>query len=227
MKPWFIKEAGFFEGMSVDDLALFRQVCPPQHHEKNSHIFHAGNPAAYLHVIDEGQIKLTLPTLGGKERILAVCGPGDLIGEVALKSAGRYHEDAVALTEVVTCPMNREQFLQITQKSATFALAFAEILADHLSHCRNLLSESFDPVKLRVVKALLKQVQHFGKPLDEPDWYMLETELTHEDIASIVAATRIAVSHVFAELREEGLVEGSRGHYRLHVPALERLLEQS
>lgn len=222
--PWRLKKTGFQERLAPEDRALFREVCPPQRHEANSCVFRAGDPALSLHVVDAGQIKLVLPNIEGKERILALCGPGDLIGETFLSGAHRYQADAVTLTEVVTCSMSREQFLQLTGASATFALTFSEVLADHLLHCRTLLGTGFDPVKVRV-KVLLNMTQHFGRPLEEPGWYQLETQLTHEDLASMVTATRVAVSNTLAELRREGMVEGTRGHYRLDVQRLETLLD--
>lgn len=98
------------------------------------------------------------------------------------------------------------------------------MLADHLAHCRNLLGASFDPVKLRLVRVLLEQARHFGVPHSEPDWVRLDTDLTHEDIAALVTATRVAVSKGLSELRQEGMIEGERGRYRLNAPALAALL---
>lgn len=126
-KPWYIESTNFYERLTEADLDLFRKVCPPQRHKKGKHIFCLGDPASSLHIIDEGQVKLVRPTLGGKARILAVCGPGDFIGEAFLSTTSHYQADAVALLEVVTCAMNRSQFLDITTQSATFALVFSEV----------------------------------------------------------------------------------------------------
>lgn len=97
------------------------------------------------------------------------------------------------------------------------------MLADHLTHCRDLLGASFDRIKLRLVRALLEQARHFGTPLAEAGWVSLYTDLTHEDLAALVTATRVAVSKGLAELRQEGMIEGGRGRYRLNVAALAAL----
>lgn len=170
MKPWHFEKTDFYERLTEADQALFRKVCPPQRYEKGHHIFCLGDPASSLHIIDEGQVKLVKPTLGGKVRILAICGPGDFIGEAFLSTTTHYQADAVAQSGVVTCAMNRSQFLNITKQSATFALVFSEVLADHLAHCRNLLGASFDPVKLRLVRALLDQARHFSVRHGDLGW---------------------------------------------------------
>ncbi len=122
--------------------------------------------------------------------------------------------------------MKASQLLDIITQNTTFALVFSEVLTDHLAHCRNLLGANFDPVKLRLARALLDQARHFGVPHDEPGWVRLDTDLTHEDIAALVTATRVAVSKGLAELPREGMIEGGRGRYHLNAPALATLLRE-
>ncbi len=66
---------------------------------------------------------------------------------------------------------------------------------------------------------MLEQAERFGEVLDE-DWVKLSTELKHEELASMITATRVSVSMAIAELRDEGVLEGTRGEYRLNIEAL-------
>jgi CRP/FNR family cyclic AMP-dependent transcriptional regulator len=158
----------------------------------------------------------------GAERILAVCGPDDFIGETFLQEP-YYQVDAVALTATVTCPMSRDQFLELALRAPTFALSFSEILASQLLECRGQLSSAADSILQRLVRVLLEHSGRFGVATGN-GWCDLDTELRHDELASIISATRVSVSTAFAELRERGAVEGSRGHYRVHLPSLEGLL---
>lgn len=223
-RPWLTEKTGFPERLTPVDRALFRDICPPRHFSPNSCVFHAGDPASSLHLIDEGQVKLLLSTQGGKERILAVCGPGDLFGEAFLSGAQVYQASAVTATKAVVCAMSRPQFLELTKTSATFALVFAEMLADQLAGCRTLLGSGFDPVKLRVARVFTDHARRYGAALPEAGWYLLDTHLTHEAVAALVTATRVAVSKALAELRCTGLIAGGRGRYRVNAAGLEALL---
>jgi CRP-like cAMP-binding protein len=225
LKPWYIKDTDFTERVSDHDMVVFRQVCPDKPFAKGDLIFHAGDRATDLHVIARGQVKLVTPTASGSERILAVCGPNDFIGEAFLNESARYRVDAVALTEATTCPVSREQFLQMSLQAPSFALTFAEILASHLFYCREQLSTSYAPVKVRVIKALLEQADRFGEHDPAEGWMRLSTELKHEEMASMVTATRVSVSMAIAELRDEGVLEGTRGEYRLDMMSLRELAE--
>ena len=223
-KPWYIKDTRFTQRVSDEDMVVFMRVCPDKRFSRGETIFYAGDPATDLHVLAQGQVKLVTPTVSGSERILAILGPNDLFGEAFLSESANYRVDAVALTDAVTCPVSREQFTEMSLKAPTFVLTFAEILASHLFDCREQLSSSYAPVRSRVVKTLLEQAQRFGNPEAE-GWVQLSTHLKHEDLAAMITATRVSVSMAIAELRDEGLLEGTRGEYRLNAPALSQQLE--
>lgn len=223
---WYIRDTGFMESVDPRDREVFLNTCPERNYEVGDTIFRIGDPATSLHVVAMGKVKLVRPTVEGRERILAVCGPDDFIGEAFLRESEDYRVDAVALTQVRTCPISREQFKKVAAQAPGFALTFAEILASHLFYCRDQLSASYDPVKIRVGKILMEQAERFGRPL-EGRWHLLETELKHEDIAALASATRVAVTMAISELRELELLRGSRGRYELDLDQLRTLTEEA
>lgn len=226
MKPWYVRGTGFASRMEPQDRATFMSVCPDVRYEKGDAIFRLGDPATHMHVIAQGQVKLVAPTATGHERILAICGADDFIGEAFIHEADAYRVDAIALTDTTTCPMSRDQFKQLSLHAPSVTLGFMEIMASHLFACRENLGSAFDPIRLRVAKALVDLCQRFGTPTDDDgSWYRLDTELKHEEIASLTSATRVSVTSAFTRLREEGLVEGSRGRYRVNMPGLTSLAE--
>lgn len=210
--------------VAEQDRAVFLDTCPEKEYEPGETVFRMGDPADSLHLIARGKVKLVRQTMDGHERIISVCGPDDFIGEAFLSDSDAYRVDAVALSPVTTCPMSREQFKLIAERAPGFALTFAELLAGHLHHCRDQLSATYDPVKVRVAKVLMEQAEKFGTPL--PDgWQHLDTELKHEDVASLASATRVAVTMAIGELRDGGLIKGSRGRYQLNIPELQDFVE--
>lgn len=223
--PWFVQETRFSERIDSKDMGVFMRVCPEHRYRQGEAIFRDGDPASHLHVLVRGQVKLTVPTARGQERILAVLGPDDFIGETFVHQAKHYRGDAVALTDVVTCPMSRDQFLQMTLHAPDFVVAFTGILAAGLFQCRDQLGRSYDPVRVRVAKVLLEQAERFGAPESEPGWWRLETILRHDEIAAMVSATRVATTMAMTDLREQGLLEGTRGNYRLKLEQLSQLSE--
>jgi len=218
-RPFIVRNTRFSEVIARQDLDVFMRVCPERPYARGASVFRAGDPAREMHVIAKGRVKVAVATPEGEERILAICGPDDFIGDAFVAEGAAYRAEAVALSEVVTCPISRDQFLQMSLKAPGFVLGVCEILSGHLFDCRAQLASGYDPVLVRVAKVLLDLAARFGEPEGE-GWVTVASSLKHEEIASMVSATRVSVTMAMGELRERGLVEGSRGTYRLHVPAL-------
>jgi CRP/FNR family transcriptional regulator, cyclic AMP receptor protein len=225
-QAWFARTTRFREIMAGDAMAEFMRVCPERPYAPGDHVFRQGDAATDLHVVAEGQIKLVVPTATGHERVIAVVGPEDMIGEAFVFDEPVYRVDAIALTHARTCPMNHEQFTQLALEAPDFVLRFSVLLATGLVRCRELLSHAFDPVRIRVAKVLLDQARQFGSREEESGIVALRTGLRHEEIASLASATRVSASTAIAELREIGVVEGSRGYYRIDVDGLAAYVEE-
>jgi CRP/FNR family transcriptional regulator, cyclic AMP receptor protein len=222
---WLARDTRFKEVMEGDALSEFMRVCPERPYQRGEYLFHQGDPATHLHVVAKGQVKLVVPTATGHERVIAVVGPDDLIGEAFVLDSPVYRVDAVAISDAATCPMNQEQFTRLALHAPSFVLRFSEILATSLIGCRELLGHAFDPVKVRVAKVLLDQAERLGTTSDDGDRVALATGLRHEEIASLASATRVSASMAIGELREIGLVEGSRGQYHIDVAGLRAYTE--
>jgi CRP/FNR family transcriptional regulator, cyclic AMP receptor protein len=226
LPAWIARDTHFKDVMQGDALMEFMRVCPERPFERGDFLFRQGEPATHLHVIAAGQVKLSVPTATGHERVVAVVGPDDMIGEAFVIDEPVYRVDAVALTRVASCPMDQQQFLKLTLNAPDFVLRFSNLLATSLVHCREVLTHTFDPVKVRIAKVLLDQAQQFGTADDEDGVVSLRTGLRHEDIASLASATRVSASMAIAEMREIGLVDGSRGRYRIHLDGLRDYVEE-
>lgn len=223
-RPFVVRNTRFSEVIARQDMDVFMRVCPERPYGRGDAVFRAGDPASEMHVIARGRVKVSVATPEGEERILALCGPDDFIGDAFVAEGAAYRAEAVALTDVVTCPISRDQFLQMSLKAPGFVLGVCEILSGHLFDCRAQLASGFDPVMVRVAKVLLGVAERFGEADDE-GWVTVASSLKHEEIASMVSATRVSVTMAMGELRERGLVEGSRGTYRVHAAALASLAD--
>lgn len=207
-------------------MANFMRVCPERPVAKGSYVFHAGDPATHLHVVATGQVKLVAPTADGRERILALCGPGDMFGEAFVHGDARYRVDAITMTDVATCPMSLADYRQLAVESPGFVLGFTRLLADRLFGCRDQLARVEAPIRARVAAVLLEQARRYGR-VGGDGWSTLETDLRHEDLAGAVAATRVSVTSAIASLREDGILSGTRGRYRVHLAGLAEASEDA
>ncbi len=223
--PWFIPQPGFLERLTEEEKIRMGTICPPRTYRRGEAIFRPGDPCQELIIVLDGTLKVSRLTERGQERILYLVGPGDILGANFLDANAQYHAEAVCLNdEVRICPVNRDQFIRVAKELPNVSLSLCGALAQRLEHLEDQLEAATAPVAVRLGRVLVWLAQRFGKPA-EAGWYRIESELRQEDLAALASTTRVTVTHTLSMLRQAGLVEGTRGTYRVRLEDLEAYLE--
>jgi CRP/FNR family transcriptional regulator, cyclic AMP receptor protein len=84
----------FFDGLTRDALALIAQVTTEESHALGTRIFQYGDPGDKLFIILEGKVRISREVAGMGEEALAVLGPGEVFGEMALLDESPRSADA-------------------------------------------------------------------------------------------------------------------------------------
>jgi CRP-like cAMP-binding protein len=170
-------------------------------------LFDVGSPADSVYQVESGLLALTLPLRSGRERIVALAGPGDFLGALAPASSD-HEERAEALSPTVTVIGLPRDGVDERLEPTLFAT-----LELHARRLRRVLEDGDRPVAARVALALLDLGARYGH-VGEDGTTRLTLPLTHEHVAAMVGAARETTSGALASLRHGGLVEGTRGRYR-------------
>ena len=210
--------------LAPEERSMLERICPPRKFKKGQAIYRYQDRADDLYIVLEGKVKITVPTIDGGERILSVLGPGDFFGESFLSGRERHTSDALAMTEpVVASPVCLDKILELSQKAPNIPLALARVLAQRVQDLETQLEATTAPVTARVGGALYAFAERFGE--QHNGRASLKLDLTHEELAAFVGSTRVTVTNALGELRDLGLVEGTRGNYEIDMAALQGFIE--
>jgi len=95
------------------------------HYDAGDVIFNRGDLASDFYVVEQGEVELYVP-FGGKEEVVAVLGPGDFFGEIALTEEDGLRETSCrAKTETEVLVMGKNVFTHISQVLTPFRDAIA------------------------------------------------------------------------------------------------------
>lgn len=83
-----------FEGLKPAALELIAKVATEETHERGSKIFRHGDTGDKLYVILEGRVRISREVPGMGEEALAILGPGQAFGEMALLDESPRSADA-------------------------------------------------------------------------------------------------------------------------------------
>lgn len=90
-------------------------------------IFVAGQPGKLMYIVVAGEVELHQG-----ERLLAIVGPGEPVGEMELIDHGGRSATAIARSDCVLAPITEKHFLYMVQETPQFALQVLRILAERL-----------------------------------------------------------------------------------------------
>ncbi len=188
---------------------------PARTYAKGDRLYETDAPAEAVFIVEAGLVALELDT--PRPRIVELAGPGDVIGALA-PGHGRYLENATALSGEVAVRVldERAQAELAAPELATLLLSAAGARIATLTHA---LEDGEHPVPARVARAFLRLGSRFGQELSGGA-VRLTLPITHDTIAAMVGAARETTTAVVAELRQRGLVDGTRGHYRIRPAEL-------
>ncbi|HRC72273.1 MAG TPA: cyclic nucleotide-binding domain-containing protein [Candidatus Competibacter sp.] len=113
---------------------FFSQIEQYQPFAAGQAIFREGDAGISLYIVAEGEVDITQG-----DRILETVGPGGVLGELALIDDKPRSASAIARTDCLLAPINREHFLALVQRTPLFALQVMRSMAHRLRHTTRLL----------------------------------------------------------------------------------------
>ncbi len=186
---------------------------------KGERLYGAGDAADTVFRVDNGLVKLGIEVPGGRERIIGVAGPGDLIGALTPGQLSQ-RESAEALSgSVVVTVVPRAA-------AADFEPALSRAAGDQLARVTLALEDGELAVGARLARTLLRLGERFGQR-SEGGVVRLTLPLTHDNLAAMIGAARETTTAGVGELRQLGLLEGTRGSYRFHQAPLTEYAQRS
>jgi len=187
-------------------------------------LFEEGASGNQLYVILDGKIKLTQAAADGRENLLSVLGPGEMFGELSLFDPRPRTASAVAVTDSRLGALAHDDLRSWLTGRPDVALHLLQALAQRLRRANDVMADLvFTDVPGRVAKALLDLAGRFGE--SQPDGLHVNHDLTQEELAQLVGASRETVNKALADFAARGWLQLSAKSVLLIEP--ERLRKRS
>ena len=207
-----VRQAPLFAALDDEAAEALRSTMTRVEVPRGEAIFHEGDPGDRLYVIVEGKIKLGRASGDGRENLLAVLGPGEMFGELSLFDPGPRNAAGTAVADTVLLGVGSDDLDEWLRGRPEVARHLLRALARRLRRTNEALADLvFSDVPGRVAKALLDLSERFGRPTD--DGLRVAHDLTQEELAQLVGASRETVNKALADF-------ASRGWLRLEARAV-------
>lgn len=180
-------------------------------------IFHQEDPGSVLHIVEEGRVRISLPSPGGEEVVVALLGPGDCFGELALIDGEPRSATALAQEPCETLTLSRADFLDFLAAHPQAALAMMVVLCWRLRQTDGLVADvAFLDGPSRLAKRLLELAARQGQPASPG--VELRIRVTQRELAGMTGATRESVNRWLSLFRSQGYLRLGGGTITLVSP---------
>ena len=198
-----LASAGIFQGVETSAVSALIEQLRPIAFPRGHMVFAEGMPGDRLFIIISGKVKIGRRCPDGRENLLTILGPSDMFGELSIFDPGPRTSSATTITDVEAVSMDRGALRTWIADRPQITEQLLRVLARRLRRTNNILSEHiFTDVPGRVAKQLLQLAQRFGT--HEGTALRVKHDLTQEEIAQLVGASRETVNKALADFAHRG-----------------------
>lgn len=176
--------------------------------KKNERLFREGGIPCGLYCLNSGKIKLNKINTEGREQIIRIANPGDLIGYKSILTETNYSCSATALEDAVVCFIPKESFGKLIANNPAMELNLINILSNTLREAEEkIASMSLKSIKVRLAEALLLLNKIYNS--DNSNNYF---SISREDLGSLVGTVKETAIRILSQFKEEKIIttQGSK-----------------
>jgi CRP/FNR family cyclic AMP-dependent transcriptional regulator len=204
-----ISGVGLFALLSQEQLGRIAHGIPAKSFEVGEHVFTPTYRGDVFFLLLEGQVRIY--RLEAREEVtIGVLEAGEMFGEAAFTSREGKGSYAQATAPSKIAFLNRSTFYRFIQRDPELGIRAIELLGERLSFYEQRIADmGLKKVPARLASLILQLVESDGI-VTGIGRYRLSTHYTHEQLALMIGAKRVAVSRAMKGLREAGAVESGR-----------------
>jgi CRP/FNR family transcriptional regulator len=201
-----LRRAPLFEGLDEDNARGLRRQLSEVRLARGEHLFLEGQDGDRLYVVLDGKMKLTRAAADGRENLLSVLGPGEMFGELSLFDPRPRTSTASAVTDATLAALAHDALRPWLIEHPEVSMHMLQALARRLRRANDVMADLvFTDVPGRVAKNLLDLADRFGE--QERDGLHVHHDLTQEELAQLVGASRETVNKALADFAARGWLQ--------------------
>lgn len=212
-----------FDGAALDDIAARAR---PVRLPRGEALFRQGEPPRAVFMVLNGRFKATQITPEGRQVVVRLAGPGDLVGHVSVFAEKPYPATPTAVSDSIVLAWSPQVFIELMARHPALSLAVVRNMGKFIEEAHTRLRESStERVERRIAHAVLRLARQAGHRIE--GGVEISFPITRQDIALMTGATLHTVSRALSAWEQEGIVAGGRQHLILRDPhALVRIAEE-
>lgn len=177
--------------------------------KRNQFIYMPDESPTHIYMVVRGKVKIGHYLEGGEEVLSAILTTGEIFGELAMAGEEKRKDFAQAVEETVICPLTIEELKILMYENKELSFKILKLIGLRIMKLeRKLELLVFKDARTRIVEFLKDAAEWKGKKVGFET--LIQTSLTHKDIASLTGTSRQTVTTILNELKSQNLINFNR-----------------
>ena len=222
-KRSLLEKVSMFSPLGPADLDRLAQITAIKRLRARQALFRKGDDGSQAYVIISGRLKITSAGEDGKETVLRIMDPGEVVGEMALLDGEPRSATATALEPCELLVVQRRDLIPFLERYPRTAI---KLLQAQVARVRALSAQLEDRVFLnlpsRLAKKLLALSDNYG--VERAEGITIDLKLSQGELGEMVGTSRESINKQLRAWAENGVVKSEKGYITIHkLDALEEL----
>ena len=198
-----VREFSSLKALNKDELLRMADCKTSYTIKKGEPIFEEGDSVNGIFCVKDGVCKLSKLSANGKDQIVKLVKPGELLGQRSLISDEPANLTAVALEDMEVCFIPKSEIMGFFNENNQFSMNVMKAICGDLKEADDhMVSMAQKSVKERLAETLLHLEDTFGKNEDGT----LHIQLSREELAGMIGTATESCIRLLSEMNKSGLI---------------------
>ena len=199
-----VRQFSSLKALNKDELLRMAECKTSYTIKKGEPIFEEGEVTNGIYCIKDGVCKLSKLSDNGKDQIVKLVKPGELLGQRSMISDEPANLSAVALEDMEVCFIPRSEVMQFFTQNNQFSMNVMRTICDDLKGADDhMVNMSQKTVRQRLAETLIYLEDTFGKNEDGT----LHIQLSREELAGMIGTATESCIRLLSELNKSEYIE--------------------
>ncbi|MBN9283874.1 MULTISPECIES: Crp/Fnr family transcriptional regulator [Flavobacterium] len=199
-----VREFSSLKALSKEELLKIASCKTSYIIKKGEPIFEEGDVTNGIYCVKDGVCKLSKLSQNGKDQIVKLVKPGELLGQRSMISDEPANLSAIALEDMQVCFIPKTEILSFFNNNNQFSMNVMKTICGDLKEADDhMVSMAQKNVKERLAETLLYLSDTFGTNADGT----LKIQLSREELSSIIGTATESCIRLLSDFNKSGLIE--------------------
>ena len=199
-----VRQFSSLKALSKDELIKMADCKTSYTIKKGEPLFEEGETVNGVFCVKEGVCKMTKLSTNGKDHIVRLAKPGELLGQRSMISDEAANLSAIALEDMEVCFIPKTEIMGFFNENNQFSMNMMKSICGDLKESDDLsVNMAQKTVKQRLAETLLYLEETFGINEDKT----LKLQLTRDELAGLIGTATESCIRLLSEFNKLGIIE--------------------